>query len=342
MQTLLYKYLPPERIDVLRDGRIRFTPPAALNDPLECTPTFDLSRPIDALRQAALFEIERMGAQFLSECGDGCERADARVVIDEAKRQIESVDKAELARRLIESLREIISRQVGVLSLSKDPTCEPLWAHYAEAHSGFLLGLDSSSEYFRVRDALAARGESASSARASRLRRIKAPDRRRIRGFVEDPATPSRRSRGVLAPNDFRHGLLGRETRPLTVSYTDIPTAIHVDPSGQIESSQDELYQLLMATKSRVWEVEQEVRITRNFSGDHDLVGVDLLGHPIRLFYIEKKAIRQVVLGASATDALANKIRYQLDRHDLEQVEIMRARIDRGSRRITIGPPLRL
>lgn len=36
----LYKFVPAARIDILQNGRIRFTPPALLNDPFEMTPVF--------------------------------------------------------------------------------------------------------------------------------------------------------------------------------------------------------------------------------------------------------------------------------------------------------------
>ena len=37
-QELVYKYVAPERLDILEKGLIRFTQPAALNDPFESTP----------------------------------------------------------------------------------------------------------------------------------------------------------------------------------------------------------------------------------------------------------------------------------------------------------------
>lgn len=36
----LYKYLNPDRVDVLKQRRIRFTQPSALNDPFEFKPLF--------------------------------------------------------------------------------------------------------------------------------------------------------------------------------------------------------------------------------------------------------------------------------------------------------------
>src|SRR5262245_21657453 len=49
----LYKYCPPERFDVLQNGKIRFTPPAVLNDPFEMSPSL--------LRRWMASDVERAG-----------------------------------------------------------------------------------------------------------------------------------------------------------------------------------------------------------------------------------------------------------------------------------------
>src|SRR5207244_2360375 len=36
----IYKYVTPDRVDILRNGRVRFTQAAALNDPFETHPCF--------------------------------------------------------------------------------------------------------------------------------------------------------------------------------------------------------------------------------------------------------------------------------------------------------------
>ncbi|MEJ8827109.1 DUF2971 domain-containing protein [Variovorax humicola] len=41
------------------------------------------------------------------------------------------------------------NRNVGVLSLTEDPINELMWAHYANSHSGFAVGLDMSNEFFQ-------------------------------------------------------------------------------------------------------------------------------------------------------------------------------------------------
>jgi hypothetical protein len=45
--TLLYKYLPEARLDILRTLKVRFTQPISLNDPFDCRPplSFELELP---------------------------------------------------------------------------------------------------------------------------------------------------------------------------------------------------------------------------------------------------------------------------------------------------------
>ena len=41
----IYKYIPPERIDILQNNHIRFTQPSAFNDPFEAFPYFKALAP---------------------------------------------------------------------------------------------------------------------------------------------------------------------------------------------------------------------------------------------------------------------------------------------------------
>lgn len=55
MPRKLYKYLTTDRIDVLRNGTIRFTQPNALNDPFERAAKLDriFERSLPVKREAA-------------------------------------------------------------------------------------------------------------------------------------------------------------------------------------------------------------------------------------------------------------------------------------------------
>src|SRR5215467_14012687 len=110
---LLYKFLTPERLDVLEKGLIRFTQPAALNDPFE-------SRPRN-------FKAEG--------CGHLTQRGDWQCIksyIDEVQTTFTSQER----------------KSVGLLCLAENSTNIPMWAHYAAEHRGFVLGFENSHDFF--------------------------------------------------------------------------------------------------------------------------------------------------------------------------------------------------
>jgi hypothetical protein len=51
---ILYKYLSPERLDVLRDAKIRYTQPRLFNDPFELRPYYKLISPPERAIESAL------------------------------------------------------------------------------------------------------------------------------------------------------------------------------------------------------------------------------------------------------------------------------------------------
>ncbi|MEZ9144725.1 hypothetical protein AB4138_09845, partial [Vibrio sp. 10N.286.52.C3] len=50
---MLYKFLPYDRVDVISDLRIRFSPLDSLNDPYEALPSIDLS----SLREQEVLKV---------------------------------------------------------------------------------------------------------------------------------------------------------------------------------------------------------------------------------------------------------------------------------------------
>jgi hypothetical protein len=91
----LYKYFPPERIDVLLNMELRFSPPTEFND------TFD--------------------TQFLVPRNQG--------------------SRAKVARSLLRT-------RVGVLCLTERADNHLMWVHYAQDHTGFILGFNAKSPFF--------------------------------------------------------------------------------------------------------------------------------------------------------------------------------------------------
>ncbi|OUS51807.1 hypothetical protein BM607_011295 [Shewanella sp. SACH] len=57
---MLFKYLPIDRIDVLENLKIRFSPLMSLNDPFECQPLIDMKNERDMLLQQMLFDLNEL------------------------------------------------------------------------------------------------------------------------------------------------------------------------------------------------------------------------------------------------------------------------------------------
>ncbi len=127
--SILYKYLPPSRIDVLLRKRIRFSPPEDLNDPFESRPVIHADP--QSTEEATLSEL---GDEDLAE-------KKARWWDDRAH------------RRGTEIVWNKVNELFGVLSLSEDPVQPVMWAHYASNSSGFLIGFDTTHEWFQGEDA---------------------------------------------------------------------------------------------------------------------------------------------------------------------------------------------
>lgn len=113
---ILYKYVPPERIDILRTMRIMFTRPVAFNDPFDGAPSFD----------------------FLWDPGFHPNQTGFHVEIARALHQWWYSDADQNA----------ITRSVVVLPLSERRDSILMWAHYARAHTGFAIGFDSEHDWF--------------------------------------------------------------------------------------------------------------------------------------------------------------------------------------------------
>ncbi len=123
---IVYKYLPAERIDVLENSAIRFTQPCDLNDPFETLPNFSSYR--ERLRSSVIAKrVEKFGS-------------------DSANVGLEILDL--MIDGTLLNFSEILSPYFGVLSLSRCRDNILMSSHYANNHSGFVIGFDSSNSFF--------------------------------------------------------------------------------------------------------------------------------------------------------------------------------------------------
>ena len=154
-----YKYVSAERIDILKNRQIRFTQPLALNDPFEAKPHFYKlgSKEEFAKHYAEAIRryIYRVWVDYCRVLGNDLGRFALAKKVENNPDYAESLYKnlhKKNPEDLLPNLRERIydlHYNAGILSLSETPDNLLMWAHYAAGHTGFVLELDSSNEFFR-------------------------------------------------------------------------------------------------------------------------------------------------------------------------------------------------
>jgi hypothetical protein len=151
----LYKYVPPERLDILRSLRVRFTQPGAQNDPFELRPVVDRFRRSEVARQGLakpLSEewdrqfsdkiLKQFGSQFVNEV----ERIHPGYLASKKEAALAMAD-AESDHAALELIVQHLNT-LGIFSLSEVPDDLLMWAHYAANHTGFVLEFDDGHAWF--------------------------------------------------------------------------------------------------------------------------------------------------------------------------------------------------
>src|ERR1700730_14037126 len=115
--VLLYKYLRPERIDVLRDGRIRYTQPIYFNDPFDTKPVFRADERRERMELQSLAAAKRFG---------WTESQRLRINQQLEKMYQSSlepfpIDRPDNVNETIEWMVELLGVSVGILSLAERP-----------------------------------------------------------------------------------------------------------------------------------------------------------------------------------------------------------------------------
>jgi len=166
----LFKYIHPERLDVIENLEIRFTQPDALNDPFELQPHFEsivaeadilasLSQtPVDLRPMVAqAYEMLSEAQRTMLPLEAAREAVEAFMATDDARDataqalQIFLRSMRDGAAPIREAIYRAFNENVGILSLSEIPDNELMWAHYANSHTGLVLAFDERHEFFNRR-----------------------------------------------------------------------------------------------------------------------------------------------------------------------------------------------
>jgi hypothetical protein len=170
----LYKYLRPERTDVLEKLQIRFSPAISMNDAFELRPltkgwaTWKKARELlkerftdfflkadspDRMLQVAIANHPEAEAQF---------RQTMKIIGPETwfrlMGEYVQLNLEQAAREAYETLEEnwhvfaakilaVLGIQIGILSLSEDPRNPAMWGNYADSSRG-LVGFDEHHPWF--------------------------------------------------------------------------------------------------------------------------------------------------------------------------------------------------
>ncbi len=142
---MLYKYLSDKSLYVLKDLKIRFTQPFALNDPFEALPLIDAESEQEKMIERAESEIRDLWKK--------CDDSDRTPKNYELLKSTLESQRPYFAERLCPSVigqefMKKINEVLGVLSLTKSADNLLMWSHYANEHRGYVLGLNDTHEFF--------------------------------------------------------------------------------------------------------------------------------------------------------------------------------------------------
>lgn len=151
---LLYKYFPAERIDVLKNCRIRFTPPGGFNDPFEFRPVLQSLASDDEVQAIMDQEFEvavnNEIAKYTAILGSVPQEGLSRIK-EQFKSQLLPMFRSIEPMLLIDIKKkfdELFNLHFGILCLSERWDSILMWGHYCQSHDGFVIGFDSSHSFF--------------------------------------------------------------------------------------------------------------------------------------------------------------------------------------------------
>jgi hypothetical protein len=151
----LYKYLPPERIDVLSNGLIRFTQPALFNDPFEMSPYIsaiaseeEIDEIFDAKHEAQV-EEQYLNHNRAFRRRNSLERFKKGFTKEVLLPRIRESAKGAALDHARDSLSIAMSQAIGVLCLTGKADNLLMWAHYADSHTGLVIELDVEHPFFK-------------------------------------------------------------------------------------------------------------------------------------------------------------------------------------------------
>jgi hypothetical protein len=155
---VLFKYLNPDRVDILESGLIRFTQPADFNDPFEFKPIVSTVASKAEMDELIDRDITRLVKAKLEEYSPQIRNLLPPEQLELVTRQLYSQywplienKLAEIGSSVSQIFNDKSNELIGVLSLTEKSDNLLMWSHYAHSHKGFCIGFDNKSNFFNRR-----------------------------------------------------------------------------------------------------------------------------------------------------------------------------------------------
>ena len=151
---ILYKYLRPERIDVLRNRRIRFTQPGDLNDPFEFRPKIVEAASDATVRSYVEENFDKLVDEEVAKYGalaQALPLSELKNLLHQQKELLPVIYRLlepTALKQLSPVIEDILNASIGVLCLTEVNNSLLMWGHYTDSHRGFVIGFDSESPFF--------------------------------------------------------------------------------------------------------------------------------------------------------------------------------------------------
>jgi len=154
----LYKYFSSERIDVLSSRRIRYSQPAAFNDPFEAKPDYtglaDETLLLNAFRRRFQLDLETYYEILSEERRRNLTKEQFLLLSKSLQSETDEVFRKEVESFTLPKARAMMytlfGEGIGILSLTEVKDNLLMWSHYAQGHTGFVIEFDESHGFFKT------------------------------------------------------------------------------------------------------------------------------------------------------------------------------------------------
>lgn len=137
----LFKYVPPERIDILENEKIAFTPPDRFKDPFEFRLGITRSTARSQLKQ--LIEQAELRAELTI---PGYKELSSRQRRKGRKEMFKLQNATEQFQKAFQNTVQTHAWPLGILCLCESNDSNLMWYHYADGHKGFVIEFDCKHE----------------------------------------------------------------------------------------------------------------------------------------------------------------------------------------------------